>query len=75
MSGLAVTEEELRSLLVTDLEVLSGEDFDHARSLAHSRRMPLERAAALSSTWEGAGPISSAASSRVDGSVNGASTW
>jgi type II secretory ATPase GspE/PulE/Tfp pilus assembly ATPase PilB-like protein len=46
MNGLAVTEQELRTLLVSDLEVLSVDEFDRARSLAQSRRMPLERAAA-----------------------------
>ncbi len=43
MAGLPVTEEELRSLLVTRLELLDGNEFDKARRMAARLRVPLER--------------------------------
>ncbi|MEE8492665.1 MAG: GspE/PulE family protein [Nitrospirales bacterium] len=43
MARLRITEEELRSLLVTELGVLDQADFEKARTLAGRLRVPLER--------------------------------
>ncbi len=44
MAGLRVTEEELRALLVTRLEMLDEAEFEKARKMATRNRIPLERA-------------------------------
>ncbi|MFQ5899416.1 MAG: GspE/PulE family protein [Candidatus Methylomirabilia bacterium] len=44
MARLRVTEEELRTLLVTQLEVIEEAEFDKARKMANWLRIPLERA-------------------------------
>ena len=44
--GLALSDRELRELLVTELELVSPEDFDKASGIAQRRRMPIERAVA-----------------------------
>ena len=46
MLGLRVTEEELRALLVTQLEVLGEAEFEKARKMAARLAIPLERALA-----------------------------
>jgi type IV pilus assembly protein PilB len=45
-SGLALSDRELRDLLVTELELVTPEDFDKAAGIAQRRRMPIERAVA-----------------------------
>ena len=44
MAGLPVSESELRSILVTDLEIISDDDFHQARVMARRLRIPIERA-------------------------------
>ncbi len=44
MAGLPVSEAELRSILVTDLEIISDDDFHQARVMARRLRIPIERA-------------------------------
>jgi type II secretory ATPase GspE/PulE/Tfp pilus assembly ATPase PilB-like protein len=44
MAGLRVTEEELKALLVTRLEVIDEAGFNKARQIAAQLRIPLERA-------------------------------
>ena len=46
MSGLAVSDRELRDLLVTDLELITQAEFDKGASAALRRKIPLERAIA-----------------------------
>jgi hypothetical protein len=43
---LALSDRELRELLVTDLELVSPAEFDKAVSAAQRRKIPLERAVA-----------------------------
>lgn len=45
-AGIALSDRELRDLLVTDLELVTAEDFEKAVGVAGRRRMPLERAVA-----------------------------
>ena len=45
-SSLALSDRELRDLLVTELELVSPEDFDKAAAIAQRRRTPIERAVA-----------------------------
>ena len=45
-TGLALSERELRDLLVVDLEIVSQAEFDKAVAAAQRRRVPLERAVA-----------------------------
>jgi len=45
-SGLALSDRELRDLLVTDLELVTTDDFDRSVGVAARRRIPLERAVA-----------------------------
>ena len=42
--ALPVSEVELRDVLVSDLEIISDEDFQHARVMARRLRVPIERA-------------------------------
>ena len=44
MRGLPVTEQELRGLLVDQLEVIDGDEFDKARGMAVRLGLPLEQA-------------------------------
>ena len=44
--GLALSDRELRDLLVTELELVTPEDFDKAAGIAQRRRTPIERAVA-----------------------------
>ncbi len=44
MSGLRVTEAELRDFLVHQVEVIDNEEFDRARAMAGRFKIPLERA-------------------------------
>ena len=44
--GLALSDRELRDLLVTDLELVTPEEFEKAIGVAARRRMPIERAVA-----------------------------
>jgi type IV pilus assembly protein PilB len=41
---LPVSEAELREVLVSDLEIIDDEDFQHARVMARRLRVPIERA-------------------------------
>jgi type IV pilus assembly protein PilB len=45
-TGLAVSDRELRDLLVTDLEIISQAEFEKAAAAAQRRKIPLERAIA-----------------------------
>ncbi len=45
-SSLALSDRELRDLLVTDLELVSADDFDKSVGVAARRRIPIERAVA-----------------------------
>jgi type IV pilus assembly protein PilB len=45
-TGLALSDRELRDLLVTDLELVTPAEFDKAVGVAARRRLPLERAVA-----------------------------
>ena len=45
-SGLALSDRELRELLVTELELVTATEFDKATGAAQRRRIPLERAVA-----------------------------
>jgi hypothetical protein len=47
-TGLAVSDRELRDLLVGGLELLTEAEFDTAAAAAQRRRLPLERAACAS---------------------------
>ena len=44
MSGLRVSDDELRQLLVERLEIVDAAEFDRARTMATRLRVPLERA-------------------------------
>jgi type IV pilus assembly protein PilB len=44
MNGLRITEAELRTFLVQQLEVIDDQEFDRARSMAGRFKIPLERA-------------------------------
>jgi len=44
MAGLPVSEQELRTILVEELEVVVDDDFEQARIMARRLRVPLERA-------------------------------
>ena len=46
MAQLRVTDEELRALLVTQLEVIEAAEFEKARKMAARLAIPLERALA-----------------------------
>jgi type IV pilus assembly protein PilB len=45
-SGLALSDRELRDLLVTDLEIVTEAEFEKAVSAAQRRKIPVERAVA-----------------------------
>jgi type IV pilus assembly protein PilB len=42
--ALPVTDQELRQILVTDLEIITEEDFQAARTMARRLRVPIDRA-------------------------------
>ncbi|MBI3629189.1 MAG: type II/IV secretion system protein [Candidatus Rokubacteria bacterium] len=44
MAGLRVSEDELRTLLVSRLEIVDEGEFEKARTMAHRLRIPIERA-------------------------------
>ena len=44
MTGLRITDEELRRLLVERLEIITHDEFERARAMAARLRVPLERA-------------------------------
>jgi type IV pilus assembly protein PilB len=44
MAGLRVTDEELKALLVTELEVMDGAEFEKMRTLATRFKIPVEQA-------------------------------
>ncbi|HVQ75480.1 MAG TPA: GspE/PulE family protein [Candidatus Binatia bacterium] len=46
MESLMVSEEELRTLVVTQMELVDGPQFDRARTMAARLKIPLERALA-----------------------------
>src|SRR5205823_4347655 len=46
MTGLRVSEDELRRFVVTRLELMEASEFDRARAMAARLRIPLERAVA-----------------------------
>ncbi len=45
-AGVKATEEEIRALLVDRLEILTADEFEGARALAHRLRLPIEQAVA-----------------------------
>jgi type IV pilus assembly protein PilB len=46
MTGLALSDQELEQLVVSDLEAISAAEFEKARLSAQRRRIPIERAVA-----------------------------
>ncbi len=44
MAGLPVSEQDLKTILVDELEVITDDDFQQARTMARRLRVPIERA-------------------------------